>query len=155
MKITVDSNIVFSAILNSKSRIGQLIIYGSKFFEFYSVSLLKTEILNHKIKLLKISGLDETQFERAFEIITEKITFIDEILISDDGLMNAIGLVSDIDENDALFVALTNHLDSKLWSGDKKLINGLSKKGYNKIISTDNLYTIFLQKEFQTSGGKK
>ncbi len=31
MKIVIDSNIVFSAILNAKSKIGQLIINGSKF----------------------------------------------------------------------------------------------------------------------------
>lgn len=155
MNIIVDSNIVFSAILNSQSRIGQLIVYGSKFFDFYSVNLLKTEIFNHKIKLLKSSGLDDSQFERAFEIITERITFIDEILISDDDINKAFELVSGIDENDALFIALTNHMDSKLWSGDKKLINGLSNKGYNQIISTDTLYATFLQKELESLGRKK
>lgn len=155
MNIIVDSNIVFSAILNSQSRIGQLIVYGSKFFDFYSVNLLKTEIFNHKIKLLKSSGLDDSQFERAFEIITERITFIDEILISDDDINKAFEVVSGIDENDALFIALTNHMDSKLWSGDKKLINGLSNKGYNQIISTDTLYATFLQKELESLGRKK
>ena len=49
MKIVVDSNIVFSAILNSQSQIGQLLIDGSNYFEYYSIRLLKEEILNHKI----------------------------------------------------------------------------------------------------------
>jgi predicted nucleic acid-binding protein len=44
MKIIIDSNIVFSAILNSQGKIGQLIINGSKFFKFYTVGLLKEEI---------------------------------------------------------------------------------------------------------------
>ncbi len=47
MKITVDSNIVFSAILNTKSNIGQLLTIGNKHFIFYTVDLLKTEIYNH------------------------------------------------------------------------------------------------------------
>lgn len=104
---------------------------------------------------MKSSGLDDSQFERAFEIITERITFIDEILISDDDINKAFEVVSGIDENDALFIALTNHMDSKLWSGDKKLINGLSNKGYNQIISTDTLYATFLQKELESLGRKK
>jgi len=45
MKIVVDSNIVFSAILNSQGKIAQLIINGSKYFSFFSVNLLKEEIL--------------------------------------------------------------------------------------------------------------
>lgn len=40
MKIVIDLNIVFSAILNTKSKIGQLIINGSKYFDFYTVGLL-------------------------------------------------------------------------------------------------------------------
>ena len=54
MKVVIDSNIVFSAILNSKSKIGQLIINGSKYFDFYSIGLLKDEIHKHKDKILQI-----------------------------------------------------------------------------------------------------
>jgi predicted nucleic acid-binding protein len=52
MIIIIDSNIVFSAILNSQSKIGQLIINSSNIFRFYTVSLLKDEIERHKDKLL-------------------------------------------------------------------------------------------------------
>ena len=41
MKIVVDSNIVFSAILNTRSNIGQLIINGSSHFDYYTIGLLK------------------------------------------------------------------------------------------------------------------
>ena len=72
MKIIVDTNIVFSAILNSQGKIGQLVI---------------------------------------------------------------------------LFVALTNHINGKLWTGDKKLISGLKKKRYLKTISTDELYEQFIENQ--------
>jgi hypothetical protein len=36
MKIVVDSNIVFSAILNTQSNIGQLILNSSKYFNFFN-----------------------------------------------------------------------------------------------------------------------
>lgn len=147
MKIIVDTNIVFSAILNSQGKIGQLIINGSKFFTFYTVGLLKDEIGEHKEKILKISGFTNQQFIKSYETITKRITFVDEILISDKKLLKALELVADIDENDALFVALTNHINGKLWTGDKKLISGLQKKRFLKTISTDELYEQFLGKQ--------
>jgi len=147
MKIIVDSNIVFSAILNSQGKIGQLIINGSKFFKFYTVRLLKDEIEEHKDKILKISGFTSEQFIKSYQTITKRITFVDEILISDKDLLKAIDMVAEIDENDALFVALTNHLNGKLWTGDKMLISGLKKKRYSKTISTNDLYEQFLEKQ--------
>lgn len=147
MKIIVDTNIVFSAILNSQGKIGQLIINGSKFFTFYTVGLLNHEIGVHKDKILKISGFTNQQLIKSYETITKRITFVDEILISDKELSKAFDIVADIDENDALFVALTNHINGKLWTGDKKLISGLQKKRYLKTISTNDLYEQFLEKQ--------
>jgi predicted nucleic acid-binding protein len=65
MKVIVDSNIVFSAILNSQGKIGNLLINGSRYFEFYTVNLLKAEILEHKEKIIKVPELTESQFEKA------------------------------------------------------------------------------------------
>jgi len=155
MKIIVDTNIVFSAILNSQGKIGQLIINGSNFFTFYTVGLLKDEIGEHKDKILKISGFTNEQFIKSYETITKRITFVDEILISDKELIKALELVTDIDENDALFIALTNHINGKLWSGDKKLISGLQRKRYLKTITTDELYEQFLGKQTTIRRRKK
>jgi predicted nucleic acid-binding protein len=147
MKIAVDSNIVFSAILNSQSKIGQLIITGSKFFQFYSIGLLKEEIELHKDKILTISGFTEQQYQKAYQKITNRIVFIDDILIPDEIIQNAIDMVSDIDKKDILFVALTNHLNARLWTGDRKLISGLMNKGYIRTMPTEELYEIFLEKQ--------
>ena len=147
MKIVVDSNIVFSAILNTQSKIGQLLINGAKFFQFYSVGLLKEEIFVHKDKILKISGYNEWQFNEIFQIIISKINFIDDILLSDEELLKAEKLVNSIDDGDLLFVALNNLLNSFLWTGDKKLINGLRNKGYFSTISTEELYSLYLDEE--------
>lgn len=53
MKIVVDTNIVFSAILNSQSWIGQILLYSHKSVKFYSPRYLQTEIQNHKQKGFK------------------------------------------------------------------------------------------------------
>lgn len=147
MKIVVDSNIVFSSILNTQSKLGQLLINGARFFDFYSIGLLKDEILEHKSKIIKISGFSEIQFQQTYELIIDKIQFIDDILLSDSDISKAEELVRDIDDNDLLFVALNNHLHSVLWTGDKKLANGLKNKRYTRLITTDELYQKYLDKE--------
>lgn len=149
MKITVDSNIVFSAILNTRSNIGQLLILGSKHFDFYTINLLKAEILSHRTKIQKIAGLSDKQFDDIYELILSKIRFVDDILISDNAMKIASQLTFDIDENDTPFAALTNHLNSRLWTGDKVLETGLKKKKYRRIVTTSELYDIFLKLELK------
>jgi predicted nucleic acid-binding protein len=149
MKIVVDSNIVFSAILNAQSNIGQLLINGSKYFDFFTIGLLKDEIINHREKILRIAGFTEPQFTDTFLLIIKNIKLVDDVLLSDEDIDQAINLVSDIDENDAMFIALNIHLSSILWTGDKRLINGLKKKSYSKIVTTDELHQIFLDKELK------
>lgn len=75
---------------------------------------------------------------------------MDDIIISDQELDNAINLANGIDENDTLFIALANHLKTSLWTCDKKLKEGLKKKGYKRIISTNQLFEIYLDKELKS-----
>jgi len=149
MKIVVDSNIVFNAILNTQSRIGQLIINGSKYFDFYTVGLLKEEIIEHKDKIIHSTKFSQTQFNDTFQLITSRVIFVDDILLTDQDINKAIDMVKDIDENDVLFVALNNHLVANLWTGDKRLLNGLKVKGYKRILTTNDLYEIFIEKQLK------
>ena len=51
MKIIVDTNIVFSALLNSNSHIGQLLLDSRNYFQFYSCKYLKKELFRHLPKI--------------------------------------------------------------------------------------------------------
>lgn len=146
MNVVVDSNAVFIAILNSKSKIGRLLISGSRFFSYYSLGLLKQEITEHREKIIQVAGFTELQFQASFDLITAQIQFIDDVLLSEEGLKMAVDLVSDIDIEDAPFVALNNHL----LTGDKKLIRGLKRKGYSRILTTD-----FCRKNLRLGRDKK
>ena len=130
---------MFSAILNPDNPIGLLLMTSFQTHNFYTVSLLKEEIYKHQNKILKISGYTLKQFEEVYNLILSKLSFIDDVLISDESLNQAIELVKNIDINDALFVALSIQTESILWTGDKKLYNGLKLKGYDEIMLTDEI----------------
>jgi predicted nucleic acid-binding protein len=149
MKFVVDTNIVFSAILNSQGKIANLIINGSKHFDFFTVSLLQGEIESHREKIMALTGFSNAQFAKIYQIVTDRINFVDEILLSDTDIKNALAITHDIDENDTLFVALNNLLNSRLWTGDKKLVNGLESKGYTKTISTTELNELFIERQLK------
>lgn len=55
MRIVVDSNIAFSAILNSNSKIGTIILYPKTQLNFYSTNQLLEEIEEHKGILKSLS----------------------------------------------------------------------------------------------------
>ena len=142
MKIVVDANIVFSSILNSNGKIGDLLINSKRFFSFIAPDFLRTEIYAHYDKLIEISHLRLEQILESEHQIYKSITFISEEQISLESWQFAESLVSDIDPKDIVYVAYTKQFKSKLWTGDKKLISGLTKKNYKNILTTDDLFFI-------------
>ena len=139
MKIVVDTNIVFSAILNTNSKIGDLLMNSESIFEFRSVMYLKEEIENHEEKLMAISGLSQGQIEQSTEQVFSCIKFISEEIIPFEVWQKAVRLVRDVDMDDIAFVALSEYEEIKLWTGDKELITGLKAKGFQNCITTEEM----------------
>lgn len=139
MKVIVDTNIVFSAILNSNNRIGKILLNSKEHFQFYTCNYLRVEIKRHRNKLLKITKLSDDQLTELEDLITQKITFIDERLIPQDLLVKTEAQLEAIDPNDTVFVALTKHLGGKLWTGDMRLYNGLKARRFRQIVLTSEL----------------
>lgn len=142
MKIVVDTNILFSLLLNAKGKIGDLIFNSSGVFGFYAANYLKEEIQRHNHKLLDLSKLNEAALTERKSLVFSQIRFLDELLIPEHTLLDSEKLVSDIDPNDTVHVAFTLYLNSYLWTGDKKLITGLREKGFSRIISADELWEL-------------
>lgn len=142
MKIIVDANIVFSGILNTNGKIGDLLINSKEHFDFIAPTLLRTEIRKHYSKINKISGLSSENIKEAEFQICKDITFFSEghIKISTWNIANK--LVEDIDPNDIHYVAFSKHFRCKIWSGDKALMKGLLKKGFTNFITTNDLYKL-------------
>ncbi|MEO8821237.1 MAG: PIN domain-containing protein [Ginsengibacter sp.] len=143
MKIIVDTNIVFSAILNSDSQIAKILLSSRKHFQFFTCNYLRIEIQRHRNKLLKITRLPEDRLLELEEIVTQNITFIDERLIPQNILINTEMQLKTIDTNDTVFVALTKQLGGKLWTGDMQLYMGLKSKRFKDILLTSELSLLF------------
>ena len=140
MKIVVDTNIVFSAILNPSATIGQILIYRQLQFDFFAPNLVKDEIKRHRSRLILLSGnIDDTTFENIREEIYSCLKFVSEEQIPFDFWHNAIPIVRDTDMDDIAFVVLSEYLDARLWTGDKKLAAGIEKQGFNRGITTEEL----------------
>lgn len=139
MKIILDTNIIFSCLLNSNGTIGDIIFDYHGDFEFYSCDYMRFEIDKHWEKLKRISKLsDKDLHESLFRLLT-KIHFVNEELIPEKIWLKAEKLTTDIDVDDLNFVALTDYLKGVLWTGDKELYAGLKNKGFKKVANTQDL----------------
>ncbi len=138
-KIIVDTNIIFSCLLNSEGTIGDLIFNSENIFDFYSNQYMRFEIRKHWNKLKKISKLTDLELETAYEKMLAKLTFINEELIPQNDWEKAEALITDIDLDDADFVALTRYLKASLWTGDKPLYQGLKAKRFRTVYNMQDM----------------
>jgi predicted nucleic acid-binding protein len=142
VKIIVDANIVFSGILNSNGKIGDLLINSKKHFNFIAPEFLRYEIKDKYEKLQSISDLNIEQVMEAEYQLCQDITFISEGQISYKFWQEAYDLVHDIDIKDIQYLAYAKQFKCKIWSGDKKLFKGLKTKGFFNIVTTDELFEL-------------
>ena len=142
MKFIVDANMVFSGILNTNGKIGDLLINSKPYFTFIAPDFLRTEIRNHYPRLVKISGLTIEEVQEAEFHLYKDITFISEEQIKVSNWISADKLVKDVDPKDTHYIAYSKEFRCKVWSGDKKLIKGLALKEFTNFITTDELYQL-------------
>lgn len=142
MKIVVDTNIIFSALVNTDGSIGDLLFNSEPFFRFYSCSYMRYEIEKHWGKLLRASNLSDAELKESQYRLFKKISFLDEELIPPETWLLAKNVVSDIDINDIDFVATSEFLNGTFRTGDKELYNGLRKKGFFNVMNTRELLSI-------------
>jgi predicted nucleic acid-binding protein len=82
VRLVVDANLVFSCILRSDGAIGDLLLRSSHLFDLYAPEFLELELTKHRERLLRISKLDEEALDVALSLVLERLTFVNESLIS-------------------------------------------------------------------------
>lgn len=147
MKVIVDTSIFMSALISPQGIYAEILMNPIFKFEKYSSYYLVVEIFKHKDKILKYSKLSESELVEQVYNLLKNVTLINEDQIPKEIWQDSYEWTKDVDENDTAFVALTEHINGKLWSLDKKLTNGLIGKGYQKVISTAEVKDISQSKK--------
>jgi predicted nucleic acid-binding protein len=93
--------------------------------EYYAPDFMLNELHQHKKKLLQVSGLSETAYEYSKASVFGQVRFVDTDTIPEKYLQQAAELTRQVDFKDFKFVAPTIVIDGLLWTGDRKLLNGL------------------------------
>jgi predicted nucleic acid-binding protein len=147
VKIIVDTNIIFSALLKTQTTFGQIIFNSESIFDFYSPHYLRTEIKKHWDRLKKISKLTDQQVEESYDSLLTKINFINEEIIPQKIWVDSEKIIEEIDADDIDFVALTKYLRGKLWTGDLELWDGLRSKGFKNVLTTSEILKLWTKKK--------
>ena len=127
MKIVIDANVEELSIVTSANH------------EVYLCRFIGVELFKHKEKIMKYSQLREEQIIDAYQLLLENTKAIHEYEIPVEVYKKAENLCKTVDPKDTVYVAATLFLDACLWTGDKKLREGLAKKGFTNTISTAEL----------------
>ncbi|MEB3342798.1 PIN domain-containing protein [Okeania sp.] len=134
--IIVDTNILFSTLLKEKSSFSELLLNSN--YDFFICEQVLVELFKRKEKILKASQLTEEEIIKIYQTLLKCINLYKEDLILPENLVTAYQLCQDIDETDTPHIALTIELNGLLWTGDKKLKEGLQRKGFIKLFEPNN-----------------
>ena len=145
MKLVVDTNIIFSALLKKESKELDLLLRAN--YEFFIPKTLFVELFKHKEKIIQASKLEEDEILELLYSILEKLEVVDDRNIPLKYRKEAYNLTKGIDLTDAIFVALVLFLNAKLWSGDKHLKERLESKGKQIVLTTKDLSANYLLKK--------
>lgn len=138
MKVVVDTNIIFSALLDHNSSFTD-ILTNSK-IDFFIPKYAYIELFKYKEKIMKLTKHTLDEVLEILYLLMKRVDIFDEEIISGESLKKAFELVKDIDEGDLIFVALALELDAFLWTGDKKLMEGLKRKEFFQFFKIGNNY---------------
>ena len=127
--VVVDTNILFAALVGSRSRIREF-LFTEKGLSFSCPRFLFVELFKHKERILTATDLSEEDLLDALNALLARVHFVDESTIPIGIWLEARRLCHDIDEKDTPFIALTIHLNGRLWTDDSELKTGLRAKGF-------------------------
>lgn len=140
--VIIDTNVVFSCFLNAEGKVGDLVLNSRDCIEYYAPAYLRIEIEKHKEKIKRISNLTDLDLAELSAVIFSRIKFINERIIPFEKWYESSRIIREVDMDDIAFLAASLYMDKDLWTSDKRLYKGLKQKGYNKLITTDELFEL-------------
>ncbi|MDO8140281.1 MAG: PIN domain-containing protein [Candidatus Brocadiales bacterium] len=134
MKIVVDSNIIFSALISGK----EIYLDIFKMNDVYMPDVVFSELNKYESHLVRKTKLNQTEFKMFVQMLFEEVAVIPKFAISVENWQNAYKICKNVDEKDTPFIALCFELGIPLWTNDKTLCEGI-KLGFDNFVTTEEL----------------
>lgn len=133
MRIVIDSNALFAALIKDSTTRKIILEYDSLFL---FPEIIFEEVEKYKSDLLRKSGMDEKEFNKLLELILRKVVIVPTELLDpyydeSDKLAQSV----ESPEDQLFFSCALAHPDSVIWSNDKKL----RRQSKVKIITTQEM----------------
>jgi predicted nucleic acid-binding protein len=129
--VVVDANLAFKALAagrgDLRDRLGP-----SSTLAFYAPRFLFVELFKHKERLAAAARVSEVEMLEALHTLVTRLEFVNEANIPLDKWMEAYRLCRAIDKKDTPYVALTLHVDGRLWTHDEELKTALRARGFDR-----------------------
>ena len=138
MRIVLDSNVLFSALIRDSTTRRLILEYDDSFL---FPSYIFEEMEEHKDELIVKSKMSDEEFNKLLNILLKKV-----LLVPVESLKaykeKAVGIVKNIDKDDAIFIACAlAYPESIIWSDDKKL----KKQNNVEVINTAEMMKLKLK----------
>jgi predicted nucleic acid-binding protein len=130
-RLVVDTNVVFALLLPREAVLRRRFL-GDTTHTFFCPRFFLVELFKHKERIARASALPEADLLDCLHELLARIQFVEEGSISIGTWMEARHLCRDVDPKDTPFVALTLHLNGRLWTGDEELKAALRIKGFDR-----------------------
>lgn len=144
MIITVDANILFSALITPANKLARIISHPSLPVQLVSGYYLVEELAKHHDKIVRFSKKPEQIVLDLKQSYLKNIQLFDETLIDKRYWLEAENLTNGVDNFDISYVALTLQTGGLLWTGDKKLAHHLKIMGFDTVVNTAELSELLL-----------
>ena len=133
-RIIVDANIAFRCLVARRGDLRSFWLQRNATAQFYAPRYLFVELFKHKQRLIDASKLSEDDVLAALYTLSSQVRFYNESLIPLGVWVEAARLCGPVDEKDTPYVALTIHLDGRMWSKDEELKQGLRRQGFDRFL---------------------
>ncbi len=129
--VVIDTSVFFSLLLREDTaRRKQFLTDTAPVF--LCPRFVFVELFKHKERIAQATALNEDALLECLHELLARVHFVEEGGIRIGTWMEARALCREVDPKDAPFVALTLHLDGRLWTSDDELKIGLRAKGFDR-----------------------
>jgi len=130
----IDANVLMSILISGKSIYRPLLSY----FNFILPEFALVEIDKYKEIIFEKTSMQKYELINFSYSVFSELTILPNYIMDDHVMEKAAELTKNIDIKDLSYIALSIQLDIPLLSRDKKLIFGVKKQKYRKVIFFDD-----------------